>query len=134
MTTWRDIALDFIPTEALIVHCAHSPWDLAFALRDRLPSLYADPSKEHLLNRIYELAAWFVWRSEDMDLSTAFALGFYEHLVDIPAAKLDLPARLTLEEFRSLESVYRYWMKDEFDEFKTWFETQRLMIDWASGT
>ena len=59
------------------------------------------------MRAVFDFASWCI-NHRSIDVRTAVALWFYEHLLDEPVAREGLPRWISLNDFEQLESVWKY--------------------------
>jgi hypothetical protein len=89
-----------------------SPYDIWANLRDVFAAAYTYPFNESDIRSIYEYADWSCRQprrdSAADDLLTAVAVGFYEHIPEVPAAIKDLPRWFKLDEILTMREILSY--------------------------
>src|SRR6266404_7185482 len=123
MSTWRRKAIETFPD---LHHEFEKPsisiYGVFFELLPRVRDAHArDDTIE--LQRIYDFARW-CFEQEHGDLSNAAAVAFYEHLVDEPGTRDQIPRRIPPKIFKACESLFQDRLTPE--EFMELRERYRL--------
>jgi hypothetical protein len=123
MSQWRKIALEQVPTCKRAIELSGNPMALWIELLSQLTTaLNTSPADEEVIDQIYSYALWCWHRSDSGQMIQAVSCAFIEHLPLSTLVERDLPARLSREDFSSMEGVFRYHLSDEeFDAFKVRF-------------
>jgi hypothetical protein len=86
-------------------------------------------SDESMIRRIYEFARW-CWQSPSVEVRTAVACAFYEHLPTTPVLRHDMPRRFGRAAFTELREVFQYHLSpEEATEFeREFFEAEQKYV------
>jgi hypothetical protein len=126
MEAWRTKLIESFP--ALLPELEDQEETIYTALSDlnaRCQEAH-DRGDRATLAAIYGFAAWCS-RQEDKDLWNAAGVSFYEHVVDHPAALLELPHWVPPDVFHSISSLLQWRLGDEeFAKLKGRYAQDRL--------
>ncbi len=94
-----------------------TPYDIWTNLRDVFATAYNYPYNEDDIRSVYEYAEWSCRQprgeSAADDLLTVVAVGFYEHIAEVPAAVKDLPRWFKLDEILTMREILSYHVGPE---------------------
>ena len=122
MVEWRQVALKLMPQCKRLIAEARNPMQLWIELELAFDKAYRNPKNPQLIRSIYDYAWWCIAESNNMDLSTAAVVSFYEHLPVAPGAWEEAHLYLNREEFEGLREVFKYFLEPheqqpKFDQF-----------------
>ncbi len=125
MSEWRRKAKSEFPDRTAAVEHAGSLNDLWFELLVDFQAAYRDarPRKD-FSDRVWAFASWCFDRRRNRSVRNAVAVCFYEHLPHFGPARIELPHRISPEDFDSLTPAFRVTLTDaEFDTFAAEFHS-----------
>jgi hypothetical protein len=111
MSAWRREALRRLPEHRKVIEAAASPMTLWIELLGICEDA-CRASDESMVHRVYDFAHW-CWQTPGVDVRTAVACAFYEHLPRKPALRRDLPRRLGRAAFSELRGIFGYHLSPE---------------------
>jgi hypothetical protein len=124
MQFWRQALEVFPEHKSLIEECLEFDPRVSgfwFELLTRFEEAYVEPINEDVIARTFEFGLWCLAESNDEEVQTAAIHMLYEELPKNPAARRDLPNRLTRENFLGLMYVFKYPLPND-DERKAFIK------------
>lgn len=107
MSAWRREALLRFPERKRFIETADSIYSLLTSLQADLRATYAGTRVEpDLADRVFAFAAWCSEDTRHWDLQNAVAVGFYEHIPDIPEGRRDLARHLPFAQLCDLHDLF----------------------------
>jgi len=114
MSAWRRIALERFPERRHEIEERQSIYDLLQLLEHDLRAFYRGERNEpNLAERVFDFASWCFAPEQSWDLRNAVAVGFYEHLPNIPEGRRDISARLPFETLTELHPLFVQMLEPE---------------------
>jgi len=128
MSAWRREAIARLPEFRQIIEAADRVVFAWTELTVQFERLYSeDVLNRDLISRFYAFARWCVQNpstgtTAEHDPATAAVVAFYEDVSRCERARSELVSFITAEEFRNLQSAFRYHLSEaEFKELQEQF-------------
>ncbi len=132
MSTYRRKAIEYLPELRDLIQQADSPTALWIDVADRCHVAYENGEAD-LIDRIYAFADWCL-ASSNVDVASATAIGFYEHLTLDPLMRADIPRRFSHAQFHELKSLFAYHLDEKrFADLEDKVREADKTRDWWRG-